>query len=78
MTLSMFSWLLVLAALYGAWLNVKQDRRCFYIWSVTNIGLAGCNVISGQWPDALLFFVYFLLAVYGLYFWQRQQRAKSR
>jgi nicotinamide riboside transporter PnuC len=78
MELTVFTWLLVAAALIGTWLNVKQDRRCFYIWAVTNAGLCGVNAISGQWAQALLFAVYFALALVGVRQWQRRQQAGVR
>jgi len=75
MELTIFTWLLVAAALVGTVLNVKQDRRCFYIWAVTNAGLSGVNLITGQWAQALLFAVYFALALVGVRQWQKRQQA---
>jgi len=68
-----FSWLLVTAGLIGTVMNARHDRRCFYIWAPSNLGLCGVNAITGQWAQALLFFVNFWLALYGLYAWQRRQ-----
>jgi uncharacterized membrane protein YidH (DUF202 family) len=72
--LTIFAWLMVAAALVGTVFNIRQDRRGFYIWSVTNAGLAGVNVITGQWAQALLFGVYFVLALVGVHQWQKQEK----
>jgi hypothetical protein len=45
---------------------------------VTNAGLCGVNAISGQWAQALLFAVYFALALVGVRQWQRRQQAGVR
>lgn len=67
------SWVLVVFGLVGTVMNARQDRRCFYIWAPSNLGLAGYNWLIGQQALALLFFVYFCLALYGLHQWQRRK-----
>jgi hypothetical protein len=65
------AWFATLLALYGTWLNSKQDRRGFYYWIATNTAFCLLNVKSGQMAQAFLFGVYVLLAVKGLEEWHK-------
>ena len=38
MPFEFFKWSLAILSLVGVILNVHHDRRCFYIWAVTNAG----------------------------------------
>lgn len=65
----MVTWLLVAIALTGTVLNVRQDRRGFILWAISNVGLAVVNVRAGQTAQAVLFTVYLGLAVWGWVKW---------
>lgn len=62
-------WLIAVLAIIGLWLNCKQDRRCFVIWSITNAAWSIINFQAKQYAQSFLFFVYFILAVYGFNKW---------
>lgn len=66
----MTSWLLVLIALIGAVLNVQMNRLGFLFWIVSNCGLAIVNASRRQWAQAVLFTVYFGLALWGWLVWK--------
>lgn len=68
-----FHWLLTLASLAGVVLNVRLDRRCFYVWTVTNACWAVIDWRKGLYAQAVLFAVYFALAIYGVYEWKRRE-----
>lgn len=69
------TWILAAIALVGTVLNIRQDRRCFYLWSVTNSGFAAVNFFIGQYAQALLFAIYFVLSLLGLRQWRRNMEA---
>ena len=63
-------WLLTGLSLVGVVLNIKQKRSCFIIWGVTNAAWAGVDLNAGLYAQAVLFAVYFVLAVWGYMAWK--------
>jgi uncharacterized membrane protein YiaA len=70
-----FTWALTAVSLFGTMLNIRLDRRCFYIWSVTNASWMMFNLLIGQYAQAFLYLVNFALSIYGAIEWQRRQKA---
>ncbi len=64
-------WLLVAGSLVGVVLNIKHDKRCFWIWAITNATWAVVDFQAGIYSQAFLQAVYFLLAIWGLIEWNR-------
>lgn len=65
-----FTWLLTVISLIGVVLNIRQDRRCFYIWTGTNTAWAAVDFSKGLHAQAAMFVVYLVLAVWGIYSWK--------
>ena len=70
MEFQIISWTLTIAALIGVVLNIKRKRICFHIWMVTNAGWALVDLSRGIYAQAFLFFIYFLLAIWGIFAWK--------
>lgn len=70
-----FTWIVAILSIIGVVLNVRQDRRCFYLWTGTNAAWAVVDFSQGLYAQAALFAVYFGLAVWGLYAWKRKGTA---
>lgn len=68
-----FTWLITAISLVGVVLNIRQDRRCFYLWIMTNSVWTVIDWSNGLYAQAVLFAVYFVLSVWGAYRWQKQQ-----
>lgn len=64
------AWIITIAALAGTWLNIKKDRRCFYIWTVTNGFWCLYDAWHGLHAQAFLFALYLGLAVIGAVRWR--------
>ena len=64
--------LLTVASLIGVVLNIKKRRECFYIWAVTNAAWTFVDYHQGVPAQAVLFFVYFLLSVWGIWAWRKE------
>lgn len=67
----LWHWPLVAGSLIGVVLNIKHDRRCFWIWAVTNAVWAVVDFSYGIYSQATLQAVYFGLAIWGLIEWKR-------
>jgi nicotinamide riboside transporter PnuC len=70
-----FTWIVAIISLIGVVLNVRQDRRCFYLWIVTNTAWMVIDYTRGLYAQAFMFLVYFCLAVWGLYSWKHKRTA---
>lgn len=64
-------WITAAASLVGVVLNIRHDRRCFYIWAVTNAIWTAIDATHGIYAQAVLQAIYCGLAVYGIYAWRR-------
>lgn len=71
------TWLLTILSLIGVVLNTHQDRRCFYIWIVTNSSWAAVDFYKGIYAQGTMFVLYLLLSIWGLYKWQHKAIHKS-
>jgi nicotinamide riboside transporter PnuC len=61
-----FWWILTISAIIGTYINTKKDRRCFYIWVVSNACFAVETAFCGAYNLTVLYSVYFLLAIKGI------------
>jgi nicotinamide riboside transporter PnuC len=64
-------WLLTILSLIGVVLNIKKRKECFYIWAVTNGAWVVVDYQAGLPEQAALFLVYFILAIWGIFAWQK-------
>lgn len=68
--MNMFIWIITAIALIGTVLNANKQRIGFLFWIVSNLGLFLYNYQNDEYAQALLFFIYLLLAIYGLFKWR--------
>jgi len=69
-----YLWTLTAIALIGTILNVKQERIGFLFWMVSNMGFVISHTLMQIYPVAVLFLVYFFLAVAGWRSWGKKAR----
>jgi nicotinamide riboside transporter PnuC len=67
---SILTWLTVCASLIGVVLNIRKRHACFYIWSITNAIWMFVDLYKQIYAQAVLFFIYFILALWGIYEWK--------
>lgn len=65
------AWVITGGALFGTILNINKDSRCFIVWAVTNSFWSIFDWSIGAYAQSVLFGIYFLLSVYGLWKWRR-------
>lgn len=66
------TWFLTILSVIGVILNTHQDRRCFYIWIVTNSSWAAVDFYKGIHAQATMFVLYLCLSIWGLYKWRHK------
>lgn len=72
--MTVITWILAAIALVGTVLNVRQDRRCFFLWLFSNGGFTAVNFARGDYAQGTLFAVYLVLAVLGARQWQKSRQ----
>jgi len=65
------TWFLTTLSLIGVILNTHQDRRCFYIWIVTNTSWAAVDFYKGIYAQATMFLLYLALSIWGIFKWRK-------
>lgn len=76
MTLGVLSWLIAVLSLTGTVLNIKKRSECFYLWGISNAAWVFIDFNKGLHAQALLFSIYFVLAIYGAWSWSRGGRGE--
>lgn len=69
-----FTWLVTGLSLIGVVLNIRQDRRCFFIWCFTNSSWAVVDFHKGLYAQTFMFCVYLGLSVWGLWAWKHKHK----
>ncbi len=54
----------------GIILNIHHRSECFIVWSITNIAWVAYNIWLGARVQAVMFFIYLILSMWGLYKWR--------
>ena len=68
-----FLWGLMILSLIGTVMNIKKMHCCFYIWAFTNAIWTLHNYSVKEFQQASLFFIYFVLALWGIYEWRARK-----
>jgi nicotinamide riboside transporter PnuC len=71
--MTIFTWALTLASLVGVVLNIRLDRRCFYVWVLTNAAWMAVDFSRQLYAQSALFAVYFALSVWGIFQWKKKE-----
>jgi nicotinamide riboside transporter PnuC len=66
-------WIATAASITGVILNIYKKKECFIIWAATNLTWCLRNLYIKEYPQASLFAIYFLLAIWGLVKWVKER-----
>jgi len=64
-------WVITVLSIIGVILNVYKKQSCFIIWAFTNFCWMCLDFYKGIYAQAVLFLIYFLLAIWGIYKWRK-------
>ena len=65
------AWIITGLSIIGTILNIKRIKFCFVIWAFINAFWFGYDIYKEAYPQAVIFFVYFILAIWGLIEWRK-------
>jgi nicotinamide riboside transporter PnuC len=63
-------WIVTAVSVAATIMNIKKMQCCFTIWLFTNAAWCVYDYYIGAYAQSALFFVYVLLAVWGIYEWR--------
>lgn len=58
--------------------NAMRRRWCFYLWTISNAFWCVYNLTAGEHPQAVLYGFNMAMALYGLFRWDREERAERK
>lgn len=71
---TILSWIMSAIALFGTVLNAERNIYGFLFWLVSNLYMTIRFAYIGEYAQAVLFFIYFILAIRGIISWQKKER----
>ncbi|MDD4874718.1 MAG: nicotinamide mononucleotide transporter [Dehalococcoidales bacterium] len=71
-------WILTGLSILGTVLNIYKRQECFVLWLITNSIWCLHNIKRADFPQAALFAVYVVFAVWGLLKWAREKRLAGK
>jgi len=77
MGFTILQWFTVALSLLGNYFVNKQKKIGLIIWMVANIIWIIIFFIMKSWPQAMLFFIYALFCVHGIYNWIKIEKEKT-
>lgn len=77
MLVEKLSWILVVLSLLGNVFVIRKNVIGQWMWAISNIGWVGFNIWLGANSQAFLFLVYFLMAVWGIYSWTKDDQKQQ-
>lgn len=69
MNAEILNWGMALLALAGTILNSRRNKLGFFCWIASNLWMAVTSICAGLIPQGILFFIYLILAIYGVIKW---------
>lgn len=70
-------WIITILSIIGVILNIYKNKYCFIIWAITNFSWFVVDLYYGIYSQAVLFLVYFFLAIFGLIKWAKESKSKK-
>lgn len=74
MVWTILSWIMSAVALAGTVMNAEMSIYGFLFWLVSNLYMVIRFAYIGEYAQATLFIIYFLLAIRGIVVWQRKKK----
>ena len=71
---TVLSWIMSAIALAGTLMNAERNKWGFAFWLVSNLYMSIRFFVIGEFAQSALFFVYFLLAIRGIFSWTKKEK----
>lgn len=74
---TILSWVMSIIALAGTVLNAERNIYGFVFWLVSNLYMTIRFAYIGEHAQALLFLIYTILAIRGMFSWKQKENQKG-
>ncbi len=74
---NIISYICMLLSLLGYYYVIKKNYIGFYYWIISNIGWIGIDLYKGIFFQALMFFIFSVVAIRGLTKWRSDKLRKE-
>lgn len=74
---AVLSWVMSGIALFGTILNAERNIYGFVFWLVSNLYMTVRFTYIGEYAQAVLFFIYTILAIRGMVAWKQKENQKG-
>ncbi len=74
---NVLSWIMSAVALAGTLMNAERNKWGFAFWLFSNLYMSIRFFVIGEYAQCALFFVYFLLAIRGIFAWTKKEKKES-
>lgn len=78
MIFTIIQWFTVFLSLLGNYFVNKQNKIGLIIWMISNTIWIIIFIINKQWPQMILFFVYLLFCIHGIYNWIKIEKQRKK
>lgn len=78
MVWTILSCVMSVLALIGTIFNAEQNICGFLFWLVSNLYMAIRFTYIGEYPQAVLFLIYFILAIRGIVVWSKKEKENKK
>lgn len=70
---NLLSGIMSIIALIGTFMNAERNKIGFIFWLVSDLYMAVRFFIIAEYAQAILFLIYFILAIKGLFVWTKKE-----
>lgn len=74
---TILSWSMSAIALAGTFMNAERNKIGFYFWTLSNLYMVIRFAVIGEYAQATLFFIYFILAIRGIFSWTKKEKCEK-
>lgn len=71
---TILSWIMSAIGLAGTLMNAERNKWGFAFWLISNLYMTIRFFVIGEYAQSALFFVYFLLAIRGIFSWTQKEK----
>jgi nicotinamide mononucleotide transporter len=75
---TLFTWMLTITTIYGAFLNSRQERLGFIVWGLCNLCWLTVDFSRGIYAQCALYIVFIGFNVYGWHQWSKKKRSEIK
>ena len=74
---AVLSWLMSAIAFAGTVMNAERNKWGFVFWLISNLYMSVRFFVIKEYAQSVLFFLYFILAIRGIFSWTKKEEREE-